>query len=542
MPRSTRKGLYRVIYLVGGRRATVPATLQFDAAMREFAALKRRGFTTWIESDSGEFVPVEGAMRKPKEIVDEHRVADFNSIPELIEHAKGEGASAILVAGQQVTLYFPRRDGRYDAATIWNQNGYWHAPSKSARTIVTRLPAGAESIGSHTQRVGRRASEAPRRRLSRPNLKMTPESALQLAGELSQAVGGSKPRTLPGGYRFSDKNEAAQFTTYSPEYSQKVVCVVSVFEDGSTAIGIFSDEGLSGTATYENITHFTYDGADIPVMKKDIEWVWETVDGYAASWQEDEDGEVDEASRRNVHEAKTATMYQEAQIFINGQFQVGFTFTPTRGPADAARAVLSLARNGDVIEVKQDREVWTYDVTRKPGQPATIVERLIGLYGDSEMRESALTTKEKVVLLAIATSEYRMGPIEDNEAVWSGDLQAAGISPRSMGGVLASLQKKGLIGLYGDGKEATVDFTPEGIAAVQALRGGSTGHHVSEREPSFKRPGARVKYNYTDGPIPPGTMGTIIGFLPKSYQAQIRWDNDSVSNHTPDEYDVIRRK
>lgn len=310
MPRSTRKGLYRVIYLVGGRRATVPATLQFDAAMREFAALKRRGFTTWIESDSGEFVPVEGAMRKPKEIVDEHRVADFNSIPELIEHAKGEGASAILVAGQQVTLYFPRRDGRYDAATIWNQNGYWHAPSKSARTIVTRLPAGAESIGSHTQRVGRRAGEAPRRRLSRPNLKMTPESALQLAGELSQAVGGSKPRTLPGGYRFSDKNEAAQFTTYSPEYNQKVVCVVSVFEDGSTAIGIFSDEGLSGTATYENIAHFTYDGADIPVMKKDIEWVWETVDGYAASWQDDEGGEVDEARHIGL-EPMSATAFIE---------------------------------------------------------------------------------------------------------------------------------------------------------------------------------------------------------------------------------------
>jgi hypothetical protein len=191
-----------------------------------------------------------------------------------------------------------------------------------------------------------------------------------------------------------------------------------------------------------------------------------------------------------------------------------------------------------------------------------------------------------------------------------------------MGGVLASLQKKGLIGLYGDGKEATVDFTPEGIAKVIALRGGAnearrhptptvpgagsglewhrhkdgfvglvngarhflldpspdddwilwsvnpktgfqTGkigryptaadakdaarwsasevHRVSEREPSFKRPGARVKYNYTGGPIPPGTMGTIIGFLSKSYQAQVRWDNETISNHTPDEYDVIPR-
>jgi hypothetical protein len=458
MPRSTRKGLYRVIYLVRGRRATVPATLQFDAAMREFAALKRRGFTTWIESDSGEFVPVEGAMRKPKEIVDEHRVADFNSIPELIEHAKGEGASAILVAGQQVTLYFPRRDGRYDAATIWNQNGYWHAPSKSARSIVTRLPAGAESIGSHTQRVGRRASEAraepqdpqvylsfsegkyrvirqgmpisadkdtseealqvakqfglkvsgnmwngdigqwvplwragpakqppsppgrrgrhleaPRRRLSRPNLKMTPESALQLAGELSQAVGGSKPRTLPGGYRFSDKNEAAQFTTYSPEYNQKVVCVVSVFEDGSTAIGIFSDEGLSGTATYENIAHFTYDGADIPVMKKDIEWVWKTVDGYAASWQEDEDGEVDEARsaresrRRRAREAPEPVddpfyiiqgLYNGPEAYLAGR---EFGFDDEQTALDEAKKLLKSSHfEGDYVRVlTRDGElVW----------------------------------------------------------------------------------------------------------------------------------------------------------------------------------------
>jgi hypothetical protein len=283
MPRSTRKGLYRVIYLVGGRRATVPATLQFDAAMREFAALKRRGFTAWIESDSGEFVPVEGAMRKPSEI-----------------------------------------------------------------------------------------AEAPRRRLSRPNLRMTPEAALQLAGELSQQVSGSKPRSIPGGYRFSDKNEAAQFTTYSPEYSQKVVVVVSIFADGSATVGFFGDEGTSETTRYENVGHFTYSSrTDLPEMVKDIQWVWETVDGYAASWQEDEGGEVDETGR-----TKTASMYQEAKVFINGRFQVGFTFTPQHGPYDAARTVLQHARSGDVIEVKQDNEVWTYDVTRQPGKPATIVERI----------------------------------------------------------------------------------------------------------------------------------------------------------------------
>lgn|GEM_PF-6582937 len=61
------------------------------------------------------------------------------------------------------------------------------------------------------------------------------------------------------------------------------------------------------------------------------------------------------------------------------------------------------------------------------------------------------------------------------------------------------------------------------------------------REPAHQRPGARVRYNYTDGPVPAGTLGTILGFLPRSQQAQIRWDDDTVNNHTPDEYDVVPR-
>lgn len=60
-------------------------------------------------------------------------------------------------------------------------------------------------------------------------------------------------------------------------------------------------------------------------------------------------------------------------------------------------------------------------------------------------------------------------------------------------------------------------------------------------EPTFKRPGARVRYNYTDGPVPAGTLGTVLGFLGRSQQAQIRWDDETVSAHTPDEFDVVPR-
>jgi hypothetical protein len=315
-----------------------------------------------------------------------HRVADFSSLHDLIEHAKTiDGASHLLIAGRQAKIYFPRRDGRYDEGTVWQEHGYWHAPAPSDRVVVTGLPVGAEPIGSHTQRVGRRASEARgreiqhelwlcedctiaevngdtsgmtderaaevergidqltkrvgpisanwdsetedgiidftsrrcdacgsglagsrhrfasfgRERVAEAKRRREPASpavtnALHLAGELSKKVDGSTPKEIQGGFRWSEKNEAAQFTTYSPEHQQKVVVVVALFEDGSTAVDYFSDEYLSETDRYENVGHFTYPTAsELPEMVKDIRWVWETVDGYAASWQEGE-GDVEE--------------------------------------------------------------------------------------------------------------------------------------------------------------------------------------------------------------------------------------------------------
>ena len=470
-------------------------------------------------------------------------------------------------------------------------------------------------------------------------LRMTPEAALQLAGELSQQVSGSKPRSIPGGYRFSDKNEAAQFTTYSPEYSQKVVVVVSIFADGSATVGFFGDEGTSETTRYENVGHFTYSSrTDLPEMVKDIQWVWETVDGYAASWQEDEGGEVDETGR-----TKTASMYQEAKVFINGRFQVGFTFTPQHGPYDAARTVLQHARSGDVIEVKQDNEVWTYDVTRQPGKPATIVERIESRVDPRTWAEDAdgqsTTAPREPALKRVGARDVGDGRTysgsdiarmhDDLRNHWAADFeeewrtsgsnvpvrrnlpmssenalklagelsqQVSGSKPKPLpGGYRFSDKNEAaqfttyspeysqkvvcVVSVFEDGSTAVGIFSDEGLsgtatyeniahftydgadvssmvkdiewvwktvdgyaASWQEDDGGEVDEHRgAKREPSFKRVGARVKYNYTDGPIPAGTLGTIIGFLPRSYQAQIRWDNETVSNHTPDEYDMIHR-
>ena len=90
------------------------------------------------------------------------------------------------------------------------------------------------------------------------------------------------------------------------------------------------------------------------------EWLAEMVLDFNREAREKTAPETREAKR-----TPTSTMYQEAQVFINGRFQVGFTFTPSRGPEAAAREVLSLTRDGDTIEVKQGQEVWTYKVTGK---------------------------------------------------------------------------------------------------------------------------------------------------------------------------------
>jgi GDSL-like lipase/acylhydrolase family protein len=59
---------YRVAYLTDGAKRTLDTqTLETkEAAQRLMNAYKRRGMTTWVEDDSGVFVPVKGAMRQPK--------------------------------------------------------------------------------------------------------------------------------------------------------------------------------------------------------------------------------------------------------------------------------------------------------------------------------------------------------------------------------------------------------------------------------------------------------------------------------------------
>ena len=109
-------------------------------------------------------------------------VADFSTLPEIIAHAQQEGATHVFDPSPHgwksrltgtVKVYFPRASvspatsrpsdvGQYEEACLWREHGYWHSPAPSHRTIVDRLPRGAETISNYLGRAGQQAAEAPR--------------------------------------------------------------------------------------------------------------------------------------------------------------------------------------------------------------------------------------------------------------------------------------------------------------------------------------------------------------------------------------------
>lgn len=122
--------------------------------------------------------------------------------------------------------------------------------------------------------------------------------AKAMAQLVSEELGhkASKPKQY-GEFRYSDQNLSYMIPTMSEE-GVDVYVLVSAFEAGRSAIGVFSREDTSELNRFENISTFTYfDGifdeeANERVAKqmvKDIEWVHQTVDEYKASWEENMD-------------------------------------------------------------------------------------------------------------------------------------------------------------------------------------------------------------------------------------------------------------
>ena len=241
-----------------------------------------------------------------------HRVNDFDNLEALVEHERDNGATHVLALGQNTIIYYPTgrywstNQPQYESAKAYENSGYWHVTAK--RTPLTGpLHGGAQTIeaflGRHTAEAAPRSVVAPRHRRSglyaqaSRRGRQAPVTAVAVATELSRRAKGSTPKTIPGGHRWSEPNESATFVTYSPDRGQTVVVLVSVFpKDHSLTLDFFSDESLSEMARYENVANFLYRTPDYGEMMADLKWVWETVDGYAASWDEG-DGEMDEAAR-----------------------------------------------------------------------------------------------------------------------------------------------------------------------------------------------------------------------------------------------------
>ena len=103
-------------------------------------------------------------MASSSPVSSEHRVADFDTLDDLIAHAAQIGATHVLVAGAHTKLYFPR-GGQYpyEEARVWRKSGYWHAEGPIGRRGVHQLPQDAVPLDSGRQR---RTAE-PRRTITR---------------------------------------------------------------------------------------------------------------------------------------------------------------------------------------------------------------------------------------------------------------------------------------------------------------------------------------------------------------------------------------
>jgi hypothetical protein len=142
-------------------------------------------------------------------------------------------------------------------------------------------------------RIGFVVDELKKMRLA-PMLKSTAvfisrDSLMALASRLSHRVNGTSPKLLSHGHRWSDPNESAKFTTYTPAAGIRIVCLVSLFEDGSWTLGIFDSEELGSSIASWNYASEDVDGDDvIDEMSEDIAQTWGEIEDRAMREEEGE--------------------------------------------------------------------------------------------------------------------------------------------------------------------------------------------------------------------------------------------------------------
>jgi hypothetical protein len=118
----------------------------------------------WKPGDLARYEASADSLREPARARG-HRVADFSTLPEVIEHAGRQGgATHVRVAGAGTTILYPLDGGKYEEAKVWRQGGYWHGQAPGDRTIVNRLPSGAQLIDDYLARGWQKTAETRRQR------------------------------------------------------------------------------------------------------------------------------------------------------------------------------------------------------------------------------------------------------------------------------------------------------------------------------------------------------------------------------------------
>lgn len=108
----------------------------------------------WVPTTTGK----SRGLRGGGAVKESHHVADFNTLDDLLAHARGEGATHYLQIDDETHIYFQRRDGGYEKAEAWQKDGYWHTQAPGSRAVVRKPPPEAKPIGGRSRTV-----ESPRR-------------------------------------------------------------------------------------------------------------------------------------------------------------------------------------------------------------------------------------------------------------------------------------------------------------------------------------------------------------------------------------------
>ena len=82
-------------------------------------------------------------------------------------------------------------------------------------------------------------------------LELAKYNSKSVAEQVQKAVGGVIKDI--GSFRLSEPNSSHSIDTQSPEYGQKAVIVVSVFEDASMTYAIFANANLSEIGRYDEV-------------------------------------------------------------------------------------------------------------------------------------------------------------------------------------------------------------------------------------------------------------------------------------------------